>query len=253
MSIKVLIVDDEKLERVLIHKGYKWEENGFEIVGEASCGAEAIELVKEHKPHIVLTDICMPKMDGLELSENILKINPSTHIVIITGYREFDYARRAIKIGVEDFLLKPVNIVELANITKKIKEKITFKEYQKSLNKIVDIRDSERVKQGNRVVNEAVKFVDSNLFDPELTLKLVASKVFSNESYLSRAFKKEIGVSFIEYISKKRIEESVRLLNTTDMKVYEIAERIGFRDSHYFSLCFKKQIGMTIKEFKQER
>lgn len=252
MSIKVLIVDDEKLERILIRRGYKWEDNGFEVVGEAASGAEALEMVESLKPQIILTDISMPKMDGLELSEKILKINPAAYIVIITGYREFDYARRAIKIGVEDFLLKPVNIEELINITKKIKEKITFKEYQKSMNKIVDIRDSERIKQGNRVVNEAIKYVDDNLFDPELTLKLVSSKVFSNESYLSRAFKKEIGVSFIEYISKKRIEESVRLLNTTDMKVYEIAEKIGFRDSHYFGLCFKKHIGMTIKEYKRE-
>lgn len=253
MSIKVLIVDDEKLERVLIHKGYKWEDNGFEVVGEAASGMEALEMVKEHKPQIVLTDICMPSMDGLELSEKILQINPGTFIVIITGYREFDYARRAIKIGVEDFLLKPVNISELGNITKKLKEKITFKAYQKSMNKIVDIRETERVKQGNRVVNEALKYVDSNIFDPELTLKMVASKVFSNESYLSRAFKKEIGVTFVEYISKKRIEESVRLLNTTDMKVYEIAEKIGFRDSHYFSLCFKKHIGITIKEYKKDK
>lgn len=93
--------------------------------------------------------------------------------------------------------------------------------------------------------------MEKNIFDPELTLRTVAANIYSNESYLSRVFKKEMDFSLIEYISKRRIDESITLLNTTDMKVYEIAERIGFRDAHYFSICFKKQTGVTVKEFKK--
>jgi two-component system response regulator YesN len=122
---------------------------------------------------------------------------------------------------------------------------------EKAIGMIMEYHEAKKIKQGNKVVEEAVSFIDDNLCDPELSLRLVASKIFSNESYLSRVFKKEKGFNLIEYITKKRIEESIRLLNTTDLKVYEIAEQIGFRDSHYFSICFKKQTGVTVKEFKR--
>ena len=87
----------------------------------------------------------------------------------------------------------------------------------------------------------------------ELSLKVVAAAIFVNESYLSRIFKREMGEGLIEYITRRRIAESIRLLNTTSLKVYELAERVGFRNSHYFSICFKKQMGMTVKEFRQRK
>lgn len=520
MQIKVLIVDDEKLERVLIKRGFPWEDHGFSVIGEASSGMEALEFIKHRKPELVLTDISMPHMDGLELAEHISALDENVHVIMITGYREFEYARRAVKLGVEDFLLKPIDMNELKEITLKIKEKIkkekthqqevellkqsvsadqdilmesffqrlvekrageeeaakkllaygcealleaccclnihlkeeegigggrlhkramdllgdnpiagtisflhymknivlfctgeslnnsgeiarqihlrleenhidstigisrihegyagiakafaesenalsasvllggnriiTYKEYLRvmeknpdklvfdwedflfsltngisdrvsaamedyingirnsrvteveylrlmtmdlmskagnTLNKygdsleqligeeklyesirsiqtveecrqfleeyipiILNYHNSKKAKQGNKVVNEALDYINKNFCDPGLSLKTVASVVFSNESYLSRVFKKEVGQSLIEYVLKKRIEESIRLLNTTDLKVYEIAEKVGFRDSHYFSICFKKHVGVTVKEFKQ--
>ena len=84
----------------------------------------------------------------------------------------------------------------------------------------------------------------------ELSLKKVASDLYINDSYLSREFKKTYGVSFIEYISRKRIEASKKILKETDLKVYEVAEKIGFKDSHYFCICFKKQTGQTVKEYR---
>ena len=108
--LNVLLVDDEKLERVLIHKGYSWEENGFRIVGEAASGKEALEYMAYHHVDIVVTDINMPVMDGLEFSEKLLEKYPKCKVVIVTGFREFEYARKAIKLGVEEFLLKPINI-----------------------------------------------------------------------------------------------------------------------------------------------
>lgn len=353
-KIKVLLVDDEKLERVLIRKGFPWEEYGFEIIGEAESGYEALEFMKNNMPQVLVTDISMPNMTGLELAEQVAQDNPDCYIVIVTGYRDFDYARQALKIGVEDFVLKPVNIDEIKSVAEKIKKKINQKnkrqlqvkkvkdspsmpkypweeftfaianllydkveellieyfmnmekadqgdieylrlitmdilskagitlnvhgtdlfeivgeeqllyeirmiqnvqESQKLIKKyiriILDYHERKKKKQGNRVVEEALEYINNNYCNPELTLKMVAEKVYSNESYLSRVFKKEVGNSLVEYITKKRIDESIRLLNTTDLKVYEIAEKVGFRDPHYFSICFKKQVGITVKEFK---
>ncbi|OYP47616.1 hypothetical protein CG709_03320, partial [Lachnotalea glycerini] len=145
----------------------------------------------------------------------------------------------------EERLYKEVRLINTLN---------EMAEYlSQTLRIIMNYHESKKLKQKNKVVVEATAFIDKNLFDPELSLKLVASKIYSNESYLSRVFKKEKEISLIEYILKNRIEESIRLLNTTDLKVYEIAEKIGFRDSHYFSICFKKQTGVTVKEFKRSK
>ncbi len=124
MEIKVLIVDDEKLERVLIKRGFPWEDYGFSVIGEVSSGTEALEFIKYRKPELVLTDINMPHMDGLELAEHISALDESIHVIMITGYREFEYARRAVKLGVEDFLLKPIDMNELMEIALKIRGKI---------------------------------------------------------------------------------------------------------------------------------
>lgn len=520
MRIKVLLVDDEKLERILIRKGFPWEENGFEIIGEAESGREALEFIRTRRPDLVLTDISMSNMNGLEFTEKLMEEFPGIHVVIITGYREFDYARQAIKLGVDDFLLKPINVTEVGKVIEKIKAEISEKrevlkekeEWEKSKNEGQDIlresffqrlvenripkeevlkklsvygcealkenscclilgvkeerknssknRDrvveilkekafsdciffqhymgnivllfmggkeayarecaeeifgrageeglnvtigisrnkqgisgiaqafeeggnvhsasvilgqnriltyqdyepvmeqgqafldfpwedfmvslkngmeekaydmvdlyvemirnskkmdvdflklmvmnmlskesstmnkygtnlfqtvgedgliseilslqtvddchrllqksagwvlvfheqrSRAVRQENRVVAQAVKYIEENFSDPEMSLKKAADTVFSNASYLSRMFKKEMGENLTDYVTKKRIEKSIELLNTTDMKVYEIAEAVGFRDPHYFSISFRKQMGVTVKEFR---
>ena len=106
--LNVLLVDDEKLERVLIHKGYKWEENGFKIVGEAASGKEALEYINYHEVDIAVTDINMPGMDGLQFTEALLKAHPKCRVVIVTGFREFEYARKAINL-VKEFSNTSVN------------------------------------------------------------------------------------------------------------------------------------------------
>ncbi|MDD2971257.1 MAG: response regulator [Lachnospiraceae bacterium] len=544
MGIRVLIVDDEKLERVLILKALDWEREGFEIVGEAGNGEEALEFYQMKSPELIITDINMPYMDGVQLAEEIKKRDPQSKIVMVTGYREFEYARKALRIGVEDFLLKPINIDEIQDMARKIKKEIeeqkghrreydslkekeqetqyiilesflqrlvenrieeeealrklkvynldgiathcicmnvkiekgrsqenrihgsklwengtqenrvqgngihdailydihviyrrvlqlfqadisfvhymenlifyfreetletvceygehirqmlkeeygitaeigissrqegfpgisrayrqtekavaasvilgrnrciTYEEYEKAkatgqekfdirwkdfifyvesgvrnrveeeisrycnfirgqrivdrsyirlmgmdmiskastilskhgrsmeevveedlyeriihidsvdeleeylkkvLGRIMEYADSIRAKKGNSLIESAKKYIDEHLHDCELSLKTVAGELYVNESYLSRSFKQETGESLIEYITRNRIEQSIELLNTTDMKAYEISEYVGIKDPHYFSICFKKQMGVTIKEYK---
>jgi YesN/AraC family two-component response regulator len=253
MKIKVLLVDDEKLERVLIRKGYDWEANGFEIIGEASSGDEALQLFSINEPHIVLTDINMPFMDGLMLTEKIKERSRNCRVVIVTGYREFEYARKALKLGVKDFILKPMNIQDIANIVEKIKNELKDEEevnLKNSIKPIYEKNDTIRNRKSNKLIDQTLEYIEIHLYEQSLTLKDIAKKVYSNESYLSRAFKKEMGECLIEYITRKRIEQSIVLLNTTNLKAYEIADQIGIGDPHYFSICFKKQVGVTFKEYK---
>ncbi|ONI47553.1 hypothetical protein AN643_04310 [Candidatus Epulonipiscioides saccharophilum] len=251
--IKVLLVDDEKLERILLRKGFDWNRHGFEIIGEAGNASEALEFVKDNKPDLILTDINMPKMDGLELSAQLFKKLPLCQIVIVTSYREFDYARRALKLGITDFLLKPINMKDIEALTVIVKERFTQLNTgsDSTLEKNLGVNlEKPPIKKMHKTIVEALNYINQEIYNPELSLKLVASQIYSNESYLSRLFKQEMKTSLIEYITERRISESIRLLNETDLKVYEIAEQIGFRDAHYFGICFKKKTGLTIKKFR---
>jgi len=518
--MKVLIVDDEKLERVLIANAVEWEKYGLTLIGEAGNGEEALEFFDINEPDLILTDINMPFMDGVALAENIRKRSQTCRIIMLTGYREFEYARKAVFLGVDDFLVKPINAEEvkkavlasrdkiisergqkeqlkhlqkealdnhkllrdaflqrllerhieeeealhklqmfeltdlmkhcvcvnlrlrfeedadgkkeysqkllkwveehtsakvcfmhyLENLilffsketSKEVEEQVKgllrycmtvqglslavgisnemegisgiseaygqtlkaisagfifgqnrclhYAEYEKissrtkegteiswkeldmavaggvpqrvescieyyvrlvseskeqdadylkimtleilsrvagilakhgkSLTESVDERqyyegvagihtsaDMERFlkdtlqqvigklqenrnKKGTALIENVRKYVRDNLSEPDLGLKLIAAELFVNASYLSRVFKQEVGESLIEYITRNRIEKSMQLLDSTDMKAYEIAEAVGIKDAHYFSICFKKYVGMTIKEYK---
>ena len=519
MSVKVLIVDDEKLERVLIHNAVEWEKNGLEVIGEAGNGEEAMEFFEMNRPDLILTDINMPFMDGVALAERVRERSKTCHIIMLTGYREFEYARKAVAIGVDEFLVKPINAKEVTRAVLESSEKIknewgadremaylkqeavgnrlllrdaflqrllegrveeeealhklqmfqltsllspcvcvsvnvrvedgeqksrfctkimewckerTTSEvqflhylnhavlfyieekakniqpemaalleameketlgvvtvgisdvvqglpgiqtaYQKTqkinalgmlcggkrlwneadyekirgrrqkpiemnwknleiamaggsgkrveecvdayiarldatgvteelslkimameiaermaevlarqgknvsdavgeqhyfsmvekidstssmqaflkevAGKILEQTEDSRTKKENALVANIKVFITQNFGNPELGLRMIAQELYMNGSYISRVFKQETGESLTEYITRKRIEKSMQLMDETSMKAYEIAEQVGIKDAHYFGICFKKYVGVTVKEYK---
>ena len=120
--IKVFLVEDEAIVRRGIKNNIPWEQEGFEFAGEASDGELAYPMIKKIKPDILITDIKMPFMDGLELASLVRKTLPDTKIIILSGYNEFDYAKKAISIGVTDYQLKPISSEKLLETIKKVGE-----------------------------------------------------------------------------------------------------------------------------------
>ncbi|HHW49458.1 MAG TPA: response regulator [Clostridiaceae bacterium] len=529
--LKVMLVDDEYLTRELLRRCINWNEIGMEIVSEASNAYEALDIVDKIIPDIIITDICMPFMDGIEFSKAVIERHPHIKIVILTGYEEFEYAKRSIKVGAADFLLKPINHNEIKKAALNIKEKIEaertrndeYRKLKKQLdesmpylreiflnellqgrmdeniiqNKLlyfqIDIKSNqfqtavieiiytsmhaefgeedilllrmhciELIKQyfrnkiytyvffdisqrivilnndkdidliecceniknmivnrlncfvcigvGNsyegiknirnsyreaiealnykviagknqvmnynditfpaqrqlfffddqiddlgyylkvgmedkaielvetlydeiasiqtdivdiirvigvniistilntatklginikevfhngiqpykyvfkidtipemknylkscisgalksinsfrnskvsKIVKEIQNFLIENYADPEINLLSVAKMFYLNPSYLSRLFRQETGQTFVEYLTRIRIKKAIELLKETDMKVYEVAEKVGIIDPHYFGICFKKYLGMSVSEFKKCR
>ncbi|RCW73222.1 response regulator transcription factor [Saliterribacillus persicus] len=129
---KILIVDDEMLIRQGIINYIEWENEGYKIIGEASNGEEAMELIHEHHPHILITDIVMPGMDGIELVKQVKEVNPDTEIIVLSSFENFDYVRQTFQNGVADYILKPkLNPEELLQTLKRITQK-----QQKSTNTV---------------------------------------------------------------------------------------------------------------------
>ena len=123
--LKVLLVEDERLVLELLKACIDWEDIGFRIIGESSSALAALELVDALVPDVIITDVCMPVMDGLEFSKTVGEKHPQIKIIVLTGHEEFEFAKKGIKVGISDFLLKPINDEEIAKALTSIKEKIT--------------------------------------------------------------------------------------------------------------------------------
>jgi two-component system response regulator YesN len=119
---KLLIVDDDQIIRAGMQQSIEWEDHGIRVIGTASNGRECLEMIPECLPDIILTDIKMPFMDGLELGEKLREIMPSTKLIIFSGFDDFEYAQKAIKINVAEYVLKPINSNELTETLKKLKK-----------------------------------------------------------------------------------------------------------------------------------
>lgn len=236
--VKMLCVDDEPLVRSLIVNCIDWKFLGIEIAGEAGSSLEALDLARKLNPQIICLDICMPGMDGIMLASELLKLNPKLHIVIISGHDTFAYAQQCIRLGVADYLLKPVNEEQLTSVMMKIVKKIN--------------PEAQLVSRSRVSIREVLQFLQENYRDAELTLTSAADRFFMNPSYLCRAFKQDTGMTFIEYLTEMRMKEATRLLAGQDIYGHEVGEKVGIPDAKYFGVCFKKYTGMTLGEFKKK-
>lgn len=398
MTLKLIIVDDEYLIRQLIRNCIDWESLGIDIVGEMESAQEALGRIPDLCPDIIFTDICMPDTDGLTFSEQVKKKYPLVKIIAITGYDSFEYARRGIHIGIDGYVLKPINTEELTELVLRIRERIetercrdkelrglsVFKEETekivreyylmmllesdaqekifssqltdsfglensrflwigiwdysvsdtgeisesegkrkaawlehycgKYLKKAVWVLDrlgrfvvldpqeevdyqeftrslsedweeafgsvlhygSDVIRNGEKSIHKAYEelvgmlqedampadtsklvysmkqYIKENLDDPDLSLVMLARNYYMNSSYLSRIFKKEVKTSFIEYLIDQRIEKAKQLLRCSNMKSYEVGERVGIYNANYFGVVFKKKTGLTPVEYRKK-
>jgi len=250
--MKLLVIDDEPLVRRGIVSLIPFDELGIERVLQAGNGAKGLEIVKEEEPDIVLCDINMPKLNGLDFAKEVKANWPWIKIAIITGYDYFDYARQAVKIGVHDYVLKPVSkqgVYEIvAGIIGKIQEEGALKEVYKTLEK--EMKDGGEAAKGYK--EQIDKIIEEMLSSEDLSLTYLANQLGLNDNYLSTLFKKLYDVPFSEYVLSKRLDKSKRLLLATDLKNYEVAERVGIYDPNYFSTLFRKRFGDSPNKYKKK-
>lgn len=395
---KLLIADDEPKIRKGLRNSLNWAEIGVEIIGEAEDGEIALDIVRSNHPDIILLDICMPFINGLQLIEKVKQEYDECIMIVVTGHDEFSYAREALRLGVFDYVLKPVSKEQLHNVVLKaideissikkrnkyykwaqnqlsqnykvLKEKfmnewlenhfssaeikeqleyykinftdktgmllvrpveknsvvemndwdnnlllfaiqnvieelvenmqpnIVFRDnkdnivavtgipnisewfqlkdklesciekyldksirvYQKVSEKGMDeipavydalIDEVSKESSYTPMVIKAKQYIENNYFKEELSLEDVARDIKVSASYLSRVLKQETGTSFIDYLTQVRVKMAIQLMNDPSMKIYEIAERVGYNSQHYFSTAFKKVLGVSPVEYKK--
>lgn len=260
--LKLLIADDEEDIRKGIRNNVDWEANGIIICGEAEDGDEALGIIKEKNPDILIIDIRMPGTNGLEVLEAIYTSRRSIRSIILSGYDDFTYAQKAIKLGASDYLLKPCRSKDILESVLKIKAKIEAEKERtqstgQSNGKQIEVNTTvsgtsdtiNTVKTGNKVISCALKFIEEN-FEKDLTLEMVSQKVFVNPKYLSTLFKQVVGENFVDYIQKVRVEKACELLKDISLKTYEVAYKVGYIDDKYFCQIFKKIKGITPGQYR---
>ncbi len=247
--MRVLLVEDEELIREGLRLTTPWGEWGMEVVGEAGDGEEGAEKILKLRPDIVITDVKMPKLGGLEMIER-LKGKTDCEYIILSGYDEFAFAKQALHLEVQEYLLKPVDDGELKEALENISEKIKKKQKTgagEELSQPLDVRNLQ-----DKYLDRAMKILRERYWE-NLTLKSVADDLLISDSYLGKLFKSKTGYTFLEMLTFYRIRAAVDYLCGTDKKVYEIAYAIGYNDPKYFSRVFCRVTGMKPMELKNGR
>lgn len=253
---KVVIIDDEPIIVEGLSKVIKWDKYGCQLVGTAFDGNEGMELIEEKNPDIVFSDIAMPGMQGLQMIAGLRVEHKDMMITILTGYRDFDFAQMAIKLGVCRFLLKPSNLAELEEAVQYMVDTLKSKENQEhaSLNteEISEAEEENHGTAGSFLVKNALEYLEEH-YAERLTLGELAEKMYVSQWHLSKLLNRHTKKNFNELLNETRICEAKKLLKDPSLRVGDVADMVGFFDIAHFSCVFKKYTGMSANEYRNKK
>ncbi|MFC4600537.1 response regulator transcription factor [Cohnella hongkongensis] len=257
--LNLMIVDDEPI----IHKGLiNIIEKGSTPCSEIVCaydGIEALEKMREFKPDLVITDIQMPEMNGLELIAEAKSRELCKRFILLTGFDHTEYLRKAIRCQVIDYLLKPINKTELydvlANVSIEIMDKASTRQ---PVWGSAEEKDSSLIRLENnaplsRNVEKMIQYIHEN-YALDLSLDQIAEHVYLHPNYISSLFRKETGITFIHYLHLYRIQKAKQLMTKhQEMSLHQISEKVGYENVRHFFSIFKKYCGVTPGDYRASR
>ncbi len=252
---RIIIVDDEVEVAQMFKDLIDWASYNIEVVAVANDGNTAYQAIMLYRPDIVITDVCMPQMGGIDLIRKVGDSNIAVKFVIISAFAEFEYARDAMQYGVKHYLIKPCNEDQILCAVNEVIVDILQERARKStLSKKKQEADRKERNYYSQQIENVLRICDENISDPALSLKWISeNKVFANPDYLSRRFLQETGHKFKEYLISLRISKAKELmLDKNNESIMNIAENVGFGENpQYFSAVFKKNTGMSPYEYKR--
>jgi two-component system sensor histidine kinase YesM len=245
-KMKLLFIEDEFYTREGIKASVDWLSLGIDKLDVASNGKEGWEKLSE-KPDIILTDIRMPYKTGLEIAKQARDVSLECEIIFLSSYSDKEYLFTAISLSSVAYIEKPVVIEELSNA---IRQAVVRREHYILFNKL---RDGDAPDDMSKLLPDCshhnskliLNYIAEHYSDPSLSLASIAEFVNLSPAYLSDSFKKDTGKNIKQVISDIRLDKASELLRTTPLTVAEIAQKIGYRDSNYFSKFFKQQFGVS--------
>ena len=239
---KVLIVEDERHAREYVKEIVNWEDQGFTLIGEVSNGLDALKFMDRHEPDLIISDIIMPHMDGVELLKTLRLRGYDGIFIMLTCIDEFEYARQAVEGGASSYMLKlSMGPDLLQEKLEKANRELWKRERLRRLNQIApDVnRFAEEHRTDHTEINKILSYIRKN-FQLSITLQSMSEYVNLTPSYLSDLFKKKTGETLIHYLHRVRVGEAQMLLTSTTLSIEQIANLVGFEDVNYFIRVFKR-------------
>lgn len=246
---KVVIIDDEDIIVEGLRRVVNWEKYNCEVVATASDAHMGGCIIREHHPDIVFTDIKMPNMDGLTMLAGLKGEFPDLQITVLTGYRDFEYAKRAIQIGVTRFLLKPSKMNEIDEALQVMTENLNRHQGAIPVAATPSEPEEKTNPAGSFILNSALKYIETH-YAEKLTLTALADKIYVSQWYLSKLLNKYTDKSFSDLLNQTRINQAKKLLAEPSLKIHEISDMVGFGDVTHFSKIFKKFEGVSPNEYR---
>ena len=248
--LKVLVVEDEEMIRKGIVLAVDWAALDCVVVGEAANGLQALEAVERYAPSLIITDLKMPVMDGLEMLRQLRERGNNAFVIILTAYDSFAYAQTALRLGAVDFLLKPFHDGELEQAVTRLKQRMDRAgqggEKGPAPLPLPELKKGDK----SKYVLEAMAYIGEHYHEPNIGVAAIAQHLGISEGHLSHMFKKETDYTLLNYLTRYRIHKSMELLRDCRRKVYEVAELVGYKDVTYFSATFKKVVGISPSEYQ---
>lgn len=240
----VVAEDEDRMRDYLVRKVAEIDPH-LENLGSASDGEETVELVESRLPDLLITDIKMPVLGGLELVQRIRTTNPDLRILIVSGYSEFEYARQAIELGVDEYLLKPVDLGALGEALRRIRIKLEARSADVDAEFGLGSPTNEA-----ELAKTVALYLQENYRHP-YSLEKLASTFGCKAAYLLRAYSRATGSTPTRDLIRLRIEKAKRLLvGHPHLEVKQIAAAVGYEDPLYFSRLFKRETGTNPSSFK---
>ncbi|HEY2494156.1 MAG TPA: response regulator [Paenibacillus sp.] len=256
--LKVLLVDDEAPILNNLNKVLPWQEMGMTVAGMARSGMEALRIAEEERPDLVLCDIRMPVMNGLTLVKKLREMGLNSEVLLITGYQDFDYAREAIRLGVKDYICKPIHYEELGDKIRDIGVEIRSKQFKDKLytsiplfQEVSTLESDNSKKTTEQLMNTAVQYVTERL-NSDIGIEEVAHMLGISCSYFCLLFKNRFNMTFVEYVTLQRMEIARFMLANSDKSITTIGFGVGYQERRYFTKVFQKQNGMSPKEYREK-
>ena len=240
--MRVVIADDNQKMCTGIQKIIKDKFPYFTIEGVFEDGESLVEYLESHVPELLITDICMPGFDGLDACRKLREKSSSAHIILITGYKNFEYAKQAIRYKVHDLLVKPFSSEQLI-------ESIISAVNDLQSDTHTAVMDTPQ----HYIVSDTKSYVEKHYSNPSLSRSLISEHLSVNASYLSDVFKSETKIGLSEYITQVRINKAKQLLTESSISIQDVAKAVGCNSLQYFYQLFKKETGITPAEYQKRK
>ena len=236
---KVMIADDENYMLEAMENLIDWNKMDCQLVFKAKNGHVLLEQIKKNPPDIIITDIRMPLVSGIEIAKYVYDNMLPIKVIILSAYADFSYAQEAIKFDVCGYIIKTSVIETLPAMI------------DKAVKKLSGVSDSDRESEeyySDDILGRLQKYITEHYTD-KLCLAQIAKDIHANGSYLSRLYKNKTGQNLFDTINKMKLEKAKEYMSQ-GLKIYEVAQKVGFDDVSYFSRVFRKHEGCSPREYE---